>query len=56
VTVAKRYLMIVAAHNLGVVMRSVFGVGKPRVLPGAAGAVVTLVVGRTSVGIVWIVW
>jgi len=39
VNVSKRYLMQVAAHNLGVVMRSVFGVGKPRVLQGAGGAV-----------------
>ena len=26
----KRYLMVVAAHNLGLVMRSLFGSGKPR--------------------------
>jgi len=43
VNVSKRYLMQVAAHNLGVVMRAVFGVGKPRVLQGAGGAVFALV-------------
>ncbi|HYH64859.1 MAG TPA: transposase [Urbifossiella sp.] len=36
--VTKRYLIQVAAFNLGVVMRAVFGAGKPRVLQGAAGA------------------
>jgi transposase len=50
--VSKRYLVQVAAHNLGVVMRSVFGVGKPRVLQGAGGAVFALVlcVWRALVG------
>ena len=43
VNVSKRYLMQVAAHNLGVVMRSLFGVGKPRVLQGAGGVVFALV-------------
>ena len=37
VNVSKRYLISVAAHNLGVVMRSLFGMGKPRVLQGAGG-------------------
>lgn len=41
--VSKRYLMQVAAHNLGVVMRSLFGVGKPRVLQGGGAAVFALV-------------
>jgi hypothetical protein len=36
--VSKRSLMQVAAHNLGVVMRALFGVGKPRVLQGRGGA------------------
>lgn len=36
VNVTKRYLIQVAAHNLGVVMRALFGVGKPRVLQGIA--------------------
>lgn len=35
--VRKRYAVQVAAHNLGLVMRKLFGVGKPRVLQGAAG-------------------
>ena len=41
--VSKRYLMQGAAHNLGVVMRSLFGVGKPRVLQGGGGAVFAFV-------------
>lgn len=40
--VTKRYLLAVAAHNLGRVMRSVFGVGKPRGL-GASGVWAALV-------------
>ena len=32
--VTKRYLMTVAAHNLGRVLRKLFGVGKPRALQG----------------------
>jgi transposase len=36
--VSKRYLMQVAAHNLGIVMRKLFKVGTPRSLQGAAGA------------------
>lgn len=43
VNVTKRYLVQVAAFNLGVVMRSLFGVGKPRVLQGAAGTAFALV-------------
>ncbi len=35
--VTKRYLVQVAAHNLGLLMRKLFGVGKPRVLQGAGG-------------------
>jgi transposase len=38
--VSKRYLMQVAAHNLGIVMRKLFKVGTPRALQGAAGALV----------------
>jgi hypothetical protein len=33
--VRKRYLMVVAAHNLGLILRKAFGMGKPR---GALGA------------------
>jgi transposase len=36
--VSKRYLMQVAAHNLGLVMRNLFGIGTPRSLQGAAAA------------------
>ena len=35
--VTKRYLIAVAAHNLGRIMRKLFGVGKPKVLQGGAG-------------------
>ena len=35
--VSKRYLMAAAAHNLGLVMRKLFGVGKPRGLRAAFG-------------------
>jgi transposase len=34
VNVTKRYLVHVAAHNLAVVLRALFGVGKPRCLQG----------------------
>jgi transposase len=43
VNVTKRYLIQAAAHNLGVVMRRLFGVGKPRVLQGCGGAFAALV-------------
>jgi transposase len=36
VNVTKRYLVHVAAHNLAVVLRALFAVGKPRALQGAA--------------------
>ena len=45
VNVSKRYLVQVAAFHLGVVMRGLFGVGKPRVLQGAGGAVFAFVSG-----------
>lgn len=35
--VSKRYVMQVAAHNLGLLMRKLFGVGKPRTLQGGGG-------------------
>ncbi len=56
VNVSKRYLMQVAAHNLGVVVRSLFGVGKPRVLQGAGGAVFALVLGLWNVLGRWLRW
>jgi transposase len=42
VNVTKRYLVQVAAHNLAVVLRALFGVGKPRALQGAALACAAL--------------
>ena len=32
VNVSKRYLLAAAAHNLGRIMRKLFGIGKPRTL------------------------
>ena len=37
VNVTKRYLIAVAAHNLGRMLRNLFGIGKPRVLQGEGG-------------------
>jgi transposase len=37
--VQKRYLLAVAAHNLGVIMRKAFGIGTPRGLQGEGGLV-----------------
>jgi len=37
VNVTKRYLVHVAAHNLAVVLRALFGVGKPRALQAGGG-------------------
>ncbi|MGH7863389.1 MAG: transposase [Candidatus Binataceae bacterium] len=38
--IRKRYLMTIAAHNLGVMMRALFGIGTPRGLQTAAAALV----------------
>jgi transposase len=38
--VTKRYLIAVAAHNLGRVLRKLFGIGKPRGLQGGLGLAV----------------
>jgi transposase len=35
--VAKRYLIAVAAHNLGRILRKLFGIGKPKALQGEGG-------------------
>jgi hypothetical protein len=43
--VTKRYVVQVAGHNLGLLMRKLFGVGKPRTLQGDGGGFVE-VVGR----------
>ncbi len=40
--VTKRYVVQVAAHNLGLLMRKVFGIGKPRRLQGAGGLFVRM--------------
>jgi transposase len=52
--VTKRYLIQVAAFNLGVVMRSLFGVGKPRVLQEAGGAGFALVLCLWSAPVGWV--
>jgi transposase len=44
VNVTKRYVVQVAAHNLGLLMRKLFGVGKPRPLQGAGGRLLGVVV------------
>lgn len=42
VNVTKRYLIAVAAHNLGRILRRLTGIGKPKALQGAAGDFVAL--------------
>jgi transposase len=42
IEVGKRYLMQVAAHNLGVIIRKLFGLGTPRGWGSAAGAAYAL--------------
>jgi hypothetical protein len=37
VKVTKRYVVQVAAHNLGLLMRKLLGIGKPRRLQGGGG-------------------
>ena len=41
--VSKRYLMQVAGHNLGILMRKLFGIGTPRGLQGACAALAAVV-------------
>jgi len=41
--VSKRYLMQVAGHNLGILMRKLFGVGTPRGLQGCCAALAAVV-------------
>jgi hypothetical protein len=48
VNVTKRYVVQVAAHNLGLLMRKLFGVGKPRALQGAGGGLAGLAL--------WLYW
>ena len=38
----KRYVVQVAAHNLGLLMRKLFGIGKPRTLQGGGGSSVSI--------------
>ena len=40
--VRKRYLLAAAAHNLGCLMRELFGIGTPRGLQGAAALAAAL--------------
>lgn len=40
--VSKRYLIQVAGHNLGIIMRKLFGIGTPRSLQGSLGDVAAL--------------
>ena len=42
VNVTKRYLIAVAAHNLGRILRRLTGIGKPKALQGCAGGFVAL--------------
>ena len=42
VNVTKRYLIAVAAHNLGRILRRLTGVGKPKALQGSAGGFVAI--------------
>ena len=44
--VGQRYLMQVAGHNLGIIMRRVYGQGTPRGLQGFGAAVVVWLLGR----------
>jgi transposase len=46
INVSKRYLIAAAAHNLGRLLRKLFGIGKPRALQGEGGfaALVQLIV------------
>ena len=57
VNVAKRYLVAAAAHNLGRILRTLFGIGKPKALQGAGGlaALTYLLIGglRTSSALCW---
>jgi transposase len=43
--VSKRYAVLVAAHNLGLLMRKLFRIGKPRTLQGGGGSFVGMIWG-----------
>ena len=51
VEVSKRYLMQVAAHNLGVILRKLFGLGTPRGWGSASNALLALV--ESLFGLIW---
>jgi transposase len=51
--VTKRYVVQVAAHNLGLLMRKLFGVGKPRTLQGAGGWLVWVAVCWYGLSALW---
>jgi transposase len=57
VEVSKRYLMQVAGHNLGIVMRKLFGVGTPRSLQGACawffGGILAQIAGGSLAKALW---
>jgi len=48
--VGKRYLMAVVGHNLGIIMRWVYGKGTPRSLQGLRAAVVARILGWLGAG------
>jgi transposase len=48
--VGKRYLMQVVGHNLGIIMRRVFGKGTPRSLQGLRAAIVSWILGSMGRG------
>lgn len=54
VDVSQRYLMQVAGHNLGILMRQLFGVGTPRSLQGACAALAGLLWAWTELYRAWI--
>ncbi len=45
VNVTKRYVVQVAAHNVGLLMRKLFGVGKPKTMQGTAAGFVGILLG-----------
>jgi transposase len=51
--VRKRYTVQVAAHNLGLLMRKLFGIGKPRTLQGRGGSSVWIAWGLYWLSALW---
>jgi transposase len=54
--VTKRYVLAAAAHNLGRIMRKLFGVGKPRVLQPEGGLAALLQLISATLWIDWKCW